>query len=125
MTKYVVIKNWIENIASDKDLISIVRDVNSYNEELDEYNFYWMEELDELFSECSAIELLNKLAPNFDVNHDGFRDTIYGLESCAMQDVVDEIKDNIEEVAESIAYTIDEYDSWVPATLENELEKAE
>lgn len=125
MTKYVVIKNWIENIASDKDLISIVRDVNGYNEELDEYNFYWMEELDELFGECSAIELLNKLAPNFDVNHDGFRDTIYGLESCAMQDVVDEIKDNIEEVAEAIAYTIDEYDSWVPATLESELEKAE
>lgn len=123
-TKYEIIKNWIENVADNDDLISIVRQVNGWNGSLEEYNFYDMGELDDLFCDVKLTDFLSKLAPNFNHGDDGFRDTIYGIESCSMQDVVDEIKDNIEEVAEAIADTMEEDDIWIPSTLEDEL-KAE
>ena len=122
-TKFEVIKNWMENIADNNDLISIVRQVNSWNGSLEEYNFYDMDELDELFCGVKLTDFLSKLAPNFNHGDDGFRDSYQGLESCSMQDVVDEIKDNIEEVAEAIADTMEEDDIWIPSSLEELLEE--
>ena len=121
--KIAIIKNWIENIADTNDLISVVSSVNSWDGALDEYTFYWMNDLDDLFSGCSAIELLDKLAPNFNTRHDGFKDTIYGLESCNAIDVATDIRDNAEEIAEAIAEAMEEGDIWLPITLENELEE--
>ena len=123
--KYEIIKNWIENIGDNDDVISIVRQVNSWNGSLEEYNFYDMDELDDLFCGVSLRDFLSKLAPDFNHGDDGFRDTIYGIESCSMQDVVDEIKDNIEEVAEAIASAMEEDDIWIPSSLEEELEEEE
>lgn len=122
-TKFEVIKNWIENEANNRDLISVVMGVISLNGSLEEYNFYYMDELDDLFCDVSLSDFLDKLAPNFNHGDDGFRDTIYGIESCSMQDVVDEIKDNIEEVAEAIADTMEEDDIWIPSSLEELLEE--
>lgn len=122
-TKFEVIKNWMENIADNNDLISIVRQVNSWNGSLEEYNFYDMDELDELFCGVKLADFLSKLAPNFNHGDEGFRDTVYGIESCSVQDVVDEIKDNIEEVAEAIADTMEEDDIWIPSSLEELLEE--
>lgn len=122
-TKQEIIKNWMENIADNDDLISIIRQVNSWNGSLEEYNFYDMDELDDLFCGVKLTDFLSKLAPNFNHGDDGFRDTIYGIESCSMQDVVDDIKDNIEEVAEAIADAMEEDDIWIPSSLEEELEE--
>ena len=36
-TKQEIIKNWAENIADNDDLISIVRQVNSWNGSLEDY----------------------------------------------------------------------------------------
>lgn len=122
-TKFEVIKNWVENIADTDDLISVVSNVNSWNGALMEYTFYWMTDLDDLFSCCSAIELLNKLAPNFNTGHDGFIDTYAGLESCNAIDVATDIRDNAEEVAEAIAEAMEEYDIYIPSSLEELLEE--
>lgn len=122
-SKYEIIKNWMENIADNDDLIYIVRQVNSWNGSLEEYNFYDMDELDDLFCGVKLTDFLSKLAPNFNSGDDGFRDTIYGIESCSMQDVVDDIKDNVEEVAEAIANAMEEDDIWIPLSLEELLEE--
>lgn len=125
MTKYEIIKNWVENVADNDDLVSIVSSVNCWNGALEEYNFYWMDDLDDLFGELRLTEFLDKLAPNFNTGHDGFRDTIYGIESCDISDVAEDIKSNAEEVAEAIAEAMEEYDIDIPSELEEELEEAE
>lgn len=122
-TKQEIIKNWIMNIADNDDLISVVSSVNSWNDALSEYRFYWMDELDELFCGCKATELLDKLAPNFNTGHDGFIDTYAGLESCNVIEIATDIRDNAEEVAEAIAEAMEESDIYLPTTLENELEE--
>lgn len=123
MTKQETIKNWIENTADTNDLISVVSNVNSWNGSLEEYNFYWMEDLDELFGGMRLTEFLDKLSPNFNTGHEGFKDTIYGLESCDAIDVATDIRDNAEEIAEAIAETMGEYDIWLPSSLEELLEE--
>ena len=125
MTKYEIIKNWVENIADTDDLISIVRNVNCWNGSLEKYNFYYMDELDELFYGVKLTDFLNNLAPNFNTGHDGFIESYSGLESCNAIDVATDIRDNAEEVAEYIENAIDESDIYLPTTLENELEEDE
>jgi hypothetical protein len=122
MTKFEVIKNWVENIADNDDLICVVRQVNSYDGSLEDYTCYDMGELDELFCNCKVSEFLGKLAEGFDLNADGFRDTVWGIESVNYNDVAEEIRSNSEEVAEAIENNI-ENDIWIPASLENELEE--
>ena len=124
-SKYEIIKNWIEDIADNDDLISIVRQVNSYDGSLEEYNCYDMSELDDLFYDCKVSEFLQKLTPNFDLNADAFQDKIYGLESVAISDVAEEIRNNSEEVAEAIENNIDNNNIWIPSSLEEALEEAE
>lgn len=120
-SKYEIIKNWIEDIADDSDIIQLVRQVNSWDGSLEEYNFYYMDELDELFGEMKLTDFLSKLAPNFNYSDDGFRDTVYGIESCSIHEVADDIKDNIDEVVEAIADTMEEDDIWIPSSLEEKL----
>ena len=120
-SKYEIIKNWIEDIADDSDIIQLVRQVNSWDGSLEEYNFYYMDELDELFCDVKLTDFLSKLAPNFYHGDDGFLDTVYGIESCSIHKVADDIKDNIDEVAEAIADAIEESDIWIPSSLEEKL----
>ena len=122
-SKYEIIKNWIEDIADDNDIIQLVRQVNSWDGSLEEYNFYYMDELDELFYGVKLTDFLSKLAPNFYHGDDGFLDTVYGIESCSIHKVADDIKDNIDEVAEAIADTMEESDIWIPSSLEEKLDK--
>ena len=120
-SKYEIIKNWIEDIADDSDIIQLVRQVNSWDGSLEEYNFYYMDELDELFCDVKLTDFLSKLAPNFYHGDDGFLDTVYGIESCSIHKVADDIKDNIDEVAEAIADAMEESDIWIPSSLEEKL----
>ena len=120
-SKYEIIKNWIEDIADDSDIIQLVRQVNSWDGSLEDYDFFYMDELDELYGEMKLTDFLSKLAPNFNYSDDGFLDTVYGIESCSMHKVVDDIKDNIDEVAEVIADAMEESDIWIPSSLEEKL----
>lgn len=123
MNKYEVIKNWIENEASNDDLIQIVNEVNSYNGHLEEYCCYEVEMLDEFFCNTKPTDLLQKLASDFDINTDYFKFTIYGVESTTLEDMVDEIKNYAEDIAEAIEDVLD--DIYLPSELEEALEEAE
>ena len=116
-----IIKEWLENEATDDDILQIVSEVNSQNGSLEEYVFYDMEELDELFYNVKPTDLLSKLADDFDVKDDGYKDTIWGLESCSKDDAVEEIKNNIDEVVEEIEDVIDEI--YLPESLQEMLEE--
>ena len=122
-SKYEIIKNWIEDIADDSDIIQLVRQVNSWDGSLEEYNFYYMDELDELFCDVKLTDFLSKLAPNFYHGDDGFLDTVYGIESCSIYEVADYIKDNIDEVVEAITNAMEEDDIWIPSSLEEKLDE--
>ena len=103
-------KEWIENEATDDELLNLVSEVNSYNGWLEEYVFYDMEQLDESFCGVKPTELLTKLTNGFNVNDDGFCETIYGLESCSKQDAVTDIRNNAEEIAEAVEEIKDKID---------------
>ena len=122
-SKYEIIKNWIEDIADDSDIIQLVRQVNSWDGSLEDYEFFDMDELDELYGEMKLTDFLSKLAPDFNYSDDGFRDTIYGIESCSIHDVADDIKDNIDEVVEAITNAMEEDDIWIPSSLEEKLDE--
>jgi len=123
MTKYEIIKNWVENEASDDDLIQIVNEVNSYNGNLEEYCCYEVEMLNEFFCDTKPTDLLQKLASDFDINTDYIKFTIYGVESTTLEDMVDEIKNYAEDIAEAIEDVLD--DIYLPSELEEALEEAE
>ena len=89
-----IIKNWIKNEATDDEVIQIVSEVNSWDGSLEEYAFYDMDSLDDFFCDVKPTEFLSKLADDFDVNDEGYKDTMYGLESCSKDDIVEEIKNN-------------------------------
>ena len=122
-SKYEIIKNWIEDIADDSDIIQLVRQVNSWDGSLEDYDFFYMDELDELYGEMKLTDFLSELAPDFNYSDDGFRATIYGIESCSIHDVADDIKDNIDEVVEAITNAMEEDDIWIPSSLEEKLDE--
>ena len=122
-SKYEIIKNWIEDIADDSDIIQLVRQVNSWDGSLEDYEFFDMDELDELYGEMKLTDFLSELAPDFNYSDDGFRATIYGIESCSIHDVADDIKDNIDEVVEAITNAMEEDDIWIPSSLEEKLDE--
>ena len=122
-SKYEVVKNWIENEANNRDLISVVSDVFRWDGSLDAYNIYSMDELADLFCDVKLTDFLSKLAPNFNYSDDGFRDTIYGIESCSMREVVYDIKDNIDEVVEAITNVMEECDIWITSSLKEKLDE--
>ena len=64
-SKYEIIKNWIEDIADASDIIQLVRQVNSWDGSLEDYDFFDMYELDELYGEMKLTDFLSKLAPDF------------------------------------------------------------
>jgi hypothetical protein len=114
---------WITDEATDVELLELVNSINSWNGELEDYRFFYMDELDDLFYGIKPTELLSKLADDFDKDAEGFKDTIYGLESCNVEDIADDIRCNAEEVAESTINNMDNID--LPESLEEYLEEEE
>lgn len=51
-------KEWIENEATDDELLDLVSEVHNYNGKLEDYVFYDMEQLDDLFYGIKPTELL-------------------------------------------------------------------
>lgn len=122
-TKQEIIENWVENVASDEELVSIVSAVNSYNGSLDSMCYYQMEDINELFYGVKPLELLDKLAKDFDSTQELFKDTIYGLESCSYTEAGEDIKSYADDVAEAITDAMEEDDIWIPSSLEELLEE--
>ena len=115
------ITTWITDEATDVELLELVNSINSWCGELEEFRYFDMSELDDLFYGVTPTELLSKLADDFDKNAEGFKDTIYGLESCNVEDIADDIRCNAEEVAESTVNNMDNID--LPKSLEEYLEE--
>ena len=112
------IKNWIENEATDDELLQLVSDVHSYNGALEEYVFYDMESLNEFFHGVKPTEFLSSLTNDFNVNEDGYIETIYGLESCSELDAVRNIRNNAKEISEVVEEVKDEIE--LPESLAEE-----
>lgn len=113
---------WITDEATDVELLELVNSINSWCGELEDYRFFYMDELDDLFYGVKPTELLSKLADDFNKNDEGFRDTDNdGLESCNVEDVADDIRCNAEEVAESTVNNMDNID--LPESLEEYLKE--
>lgn len=123
--KIAIIKNWIEDVASDDDLIQIVNEVNSYNGHLEEYCCYAIEMLNDFFCDTKPTDLLQNLARGFDINTDYFKFSIYGVESTSIEDMADEIRDYSDDIAEAIAEAMEETDFYLPSSLEEELAEEE
>ena len=104
------IATWITDEATDVELIDLVNAINSWNGELSDYKFFYMDELDDIFYGVKPTELLSRLADDFNKDAEGFRDTVFGLESCDVEDVADDIRCNAEEVAESTVNNMDNID---------------
>lgn len=117
------IATWITDEATDNELLELVNSINSWNGDLESFRYFYMDELDDLFYGIKPTELLSKLADDFNKDAEGFKDTIYGLESCDVEDVADDIRCNAEEVAESTVNNMDNID--LPESLEEYLEEEE
>lgn len=115
------ITTWITDEATDVELLELVNSINSWNGELEDYRYYYMDELDDIFYGIKPTELLSKLADDFSYNAEGFKCTDYGIESCDVEDIADDIRCNAEEVAESTVNNMDNID--LPESLEEYLEE--
>lgn len=117
------IYTWIMEEATDIELNELITEVNSYDGALDEYRFYYMDELNELFCGVKPTELLSKLQDDFDVRDEGFTSTIYGLESCSLEDAMDEVRNNIQEVVDGVISAIETNNIYLPDSLKEYLEE--
>ena len=97
-----IIKNWIENVATDDEVNELVIELNSWDGSFDDLRFYEMYELNDLFCGVRPTELLEKLDDDFDVSDDGFVDAGWKLESCLFGDAIADMKANAEEIAEHV-----------------------
>lgn len=112
---------WLMDEASDDEIYELVCSIDCYNGSLEELRFYWMEDLDELFCGVKPTELLEKLTSDFDVMQDGFKCTIYGLDSCSYTDAVQDMKDSANDIIGGLMQDFDEID--LPDGLKNYLEE--
>lgn len=117
------IYTWIMEEATDIELNELITEVNSYDGALDEYRFYYMDELNELFCGVEPTELLSKLQDDFDVRDEGFTSTIYRLESCSLEDAMDEVRNNIQEVVDGVISAIETNNIYLPDSLKEYLEE--
>ena len=117
------IYTWIMEEATDIEFNELITEVNNYDGALGEYRFYYMDELDELFYGVKPTELLSKLEDNFDVRDEGFTDTIYGLESCSLEDAMDEARNNVQEVVDAVMNAIETDNIYLPDSLKEYLEE--
>lgn len=97
-----IIKNWIENEATDEEVNELVIELNSWDGSFNELRYYDMGELDDLFCGCKPLALLEKLDEDFDVSDDGFIDNGWKLESCSFDDAIADMRANAEEIAEHV-----------------------
>lgn len=121
--KYEAVMAWLMNVASDEDILNLVDSVNTWSGDLESFRYYRMEDLNELFYGIKPLDLLDKLASDFDSTKEFFKDDVYGLESCDIVDAVSEIKDHADEVVEAVLNNWDALD--IPTDLENYLEESE
>ena len=96
--KFEKIRNYLEEM-DDYDLIDLVREVNGLGGSYEPWTFYDMGELDDVFFDTSATELLGMVQDTystFSTCDDYFYfDEIGGLQSCSVADAANSIRDDI------------------------------
>lgn len=112
---------WLMDEASDDEIYELVCSIDCYNGSLEELRFYWMEDLNDLFCGVKPTELLEKLTSDFDVMQDGFKCTIYGLDSCSYTDAIQDMKDSANDIIAGLMRDFDKID--LPDGLKNYLEE--
>lgn len=81
--------------SDDTVFTDMVNGLDSWNGYADSFRCYPMDELDDLFGECSLSDFLSKLAPDFNYHDKYMIDTIYGLSST--DDMAAVYRDNVDE----------------------------
>lgn len=116
--KYEILKEKMDDYCwSDWELVGLWNEYCENNNYWDD-RIFSMDELDDLFCGCGAIELIDKLSSNFSTSDDYFKDTIYGLES------FDNIEDVIE-IDDVIEYIIDNDDNLYCDAIRDMLDEIE
>ena len=116
-----IIKNWIENEATDEEVNELVAELNSWDGSFSELRYYDMEDLNDLFYGVKPTELLEKLDDGFDVSDDGFLDNGWKLKSCSFDDAIADMRANAEEIAEHVEEEMENI--TLPDGLKNYLEE--
>lgn len=85
-----------------EQLEEMVFEVNSWDGSLEHYNFYDMEELDELYHGVESSELLRMVqGGNFNIYDDYFKGNVYGwIDSFNKAEVHEKLEDNHDEIVE-------------------------
>lgn len=85
-----------------EQLEEMVFEVNNWDGSLEDFNFYDMEELDELYADVEPTELLTMVnAGRFSIHDDYFKGTVYGrIESFNKAEVYEMLEDNYKEIVE-------------------------
>lgn len=100
MTKKQAIKYYIEHMH-DIDLIRLIAEINSYNGAYDEYQFFNMDEFNDVYAGVSPLEIVNAVVDtygDFDIVDDYFYYNCAGvLCSCDEDTAADLIRTNCTE----------------------------
>ena len=83
------------------ELLEMVREVNSYDGSLDEYCYYNMDELDELFYGTKPSDILNMVVGEFNIFHEYFIINVLGhLVSFREYEVYEELEQDQDYILE-------------------------
>ena len=96
------ILEYLEN-TSDSDLFDITMTINFYSGEFDFMNVMDMSDLEESVSDMSPIDLINMGKNGFDTSNQWYRHDGNKYESVSTEQLVDECKEYIDEIAEALA----------------------
>lgn len=121
--KYEAVMSWLISVASDEEVMEVINEVDSWNGSMESWRVYQMEELNDLFYGVKPLQLLEKLADGFDVSKDYFHETVYGLESCDLEDIMDDVRSYANEIAEKIIEAMDETSLCLPDSLQELIEE--
>lgn len=96
------ILEYLEN-TSDSELFDITMTINHYSGEFDFMNVMDMSDLEESVSDMSPIDLINIGKNGFDTSNQWYRHDGNKYESVSTEQLVDECKEYIDEIAEVLA----------------------
>ena len=83
------------------ELLEMVREVNSYDASLEEYNYYYMDELDDIFYDTKPSDILNLVADGFSVYADYFKfDGLGHIESYHEYELLEELEEDHDYILE-------------------------
>jgi len=85
-------EEYVQEIIENEDDSNIIEMWNEYCDDIKYYDdhIFYMSELDELYGDMQLSEFLGKL-DDFNIQHDYFKEGIYGLKSIACHELADHV----------------------------------